>query len=147
VIAESSVKGTFTGTLGGLYFQEMDCKGAVVATETFSTSFTISYTGTTDVGVVFDTGLPAVITKIDMTSVSQPGYTESVTGPTVVHTFSDGRDTWCWDGMGGRRCTSGVSVQPAGPGYSAGLYLSGSTLYVLEPNASGYAASDIYFKK
>ena len=138
------VKDSITYSATEEYFEQEGCAGAVIATGQNNSNFTTAHTGSADAGVVFTFGSASVMSKIDLVSNTQPAYVHTVTGPSVVHTTSNGTDTYC---MAGGFCTSGQGTVAAQAPVSGGLYYKANIMYVLVPSGSEYKVDLSYTKK
>ena len=95
------------------YFSQSNCTGTVVATVTRTTE-AFKYERTIDARVVFNPGESAVMSKVDLVTLSRPETTVSVTGPGAVHTTRNGRAQWCMDFTDGvSKCINDDGLLPA----------------------------------
>jgi hypothetical protein len=140
----AGVKDSITYAVTTDYFAQDACAGAVIATGKYNTNFTAAYTGSADAGVVFTFGSASMMSKIDLVLSTQPGFTYTVTGANVVHTTSNGMDTWC---IGDGYCTTGQGTVAAQASVNGGLYYSANKMYVLAPSGSIYNVAESYTKK
>ena len=121
------------------YYQETNCAGAVVGTETNSQSLLATYVSTETATV---TGWPAVASSarysVDRVTINLPAYTVSLTGSGV--SIIGGQP--CVSYTGGRVCLNQTSI-PAQT-FPAGFVLTDTALLMVEPTSTGYERVDAY---
>ena len=121
------------------YYQETNCAGAVVGTETNSQPLLATYVSTETATV---TGWPASTSSarnlVDRVTINLPAYAISLTGSGV--SVIGGKT--CVSYTGGRTCLDQTSI-PAQV-FPAGFVLTDTALIMVEPTSTGYERVDAY---
>jgi hypothetical protein len=134
----AGVEGGVTIVNKSEYFQRIGCSGAVVATETYSTNTTATYTSSSDTSLSFAPGAAGVSTRIDHFTLSSPAYRSTLTGSGVTHPVTNGQAEWC---IAFADTTSPMcfedDIEPADASFAISFYVKGNKLHILQPNTSG----------
>lgn len=121
------------------YYQEVNCAGAVVGTETNSQPLQATYVSSETATV---TGWPAALSSarftVDRVTVNLPAYDITLTG-TGVSTINGKR---CVSYTGGQTCLNQTTI-PAEV-FPAGLVLTDTAMLMVEPTSTGYERVDAF---
>lgn len=118
------------------YFSNKNCTGDLIATETLSSPFTVSYKST-ESALVYGLESNAITTTIDSVLVTLPAITISLTGPGVAGN--------CINIPNKRTCLNQTTI-PARSS-NGGLYINGSKFVTLEKTGQTYTVDNILTKR
>ncbi len=118
------------------YFANKNCTGELIATETLSSPFTVSYKST-ESALVYGIESGAITTTVDSVLVTLPATTISLTGSGVVGN--------CINIPNKRTCLNETTI-PAGSS-NGGLYINGSKFATLEKTGQIYTVDNILTRK
>lgn len=121
------------------------CPETVLATETLSADFSLSYGSTTTAGAVLVPGAAAVQVALDLVTIAIPAYTRARSGAAVTTSTANGVNTWCIAYPDGPVCSADPGLQPAASAQAA-LYLDNGELVLLSPAGGSYVADVRYSK-
>lgn len=128
-ITESN--GQLVGSQITEYFGITGCTGAVLATNTYSASGTLTYVSTVPALVVLSqSGTPSSIQVDKITSLLPQGF-DTVTGAGVTKVVNNGQPQWCFYYNSGGTCINDNGVQAAKTS-SGAIYTQGNQLFELD---------------
>lgn len=121
------------------------CAEAVLATETLSADFSLSYGSTTAASAVLVPGAAAAQVTLDLVTIAIPAYTRTRSGAAVTTSSAAGVTTWCIAYPDGTACSADPGLQPAASAPAA-LHLDNGDLVLLSPAGGAYVADARYTK-